>query len=122
MTGRLDDQQVGGTHYKEMAVTPWEFLQSCLTREELRGYFKGEAIVYLAREGAKGGAVDVSKARHVLQRLEELDATTAPVLHQPQALPYTAAQLAGFARELDKLPGFAHIAQALVDISLHAAP
>lgn len=71
---RLDDAQVGGNHYSKMKITPWEFLESCLTEEELRGYFKGEAIVYLAREQAKGGPQDVSKARHVLQRLEQLDA------------------------------------------------
>lgn len=71
---RLDDKQVGGSHYSGMKITPWEFLESCLTAEEMRGYLKGEAIVYLAREAAKGGPADVSKARHVLQKLEELDA------------------------------------------------
>lgn len=70
---RLDDKQVGGNHYSQMDATPWEFLESCLTPDEFRGYLKGEAIVYLARESAKGGPKDVSKARHVLEKLEEVD-------------------------------------------------
>jgi hypothetical protein len=71
---RLDDKQVGGSHYSNMAITPWQFLESCLTPEEMRGYLKGEAIVYIARELQKNGAQDISKARHVLQKLEEIDA------------------------------------------------
>ena len=70
---RLDEGQVGGDHYKKLKITPWEALQCWLTPEELRGYFKGEAIVYLAREVSKAGPMDVSKARHVLQKLEEID-------------------------------------------------
>jgi hypothetical protein len=71
---RLDDKQVGGSHYSNMAITPWQFLESCLTPDEMRGYLKGEAIVYIARELQKNGAQDISKARHVLQKLEEIDA------------------------------------------------
>ena len=69
---RLDDAQVGGTHYSAMQVTPWQFLEACLTPEEFRGYLKGEAIVYLARELQKGGRQDVAKAAHVLQKLLEV--------------------------------------------------
>lgn len=70
---RPDDQQVGGDHYKKLAITPWEALEAWLTPEEFRGYLKGEAIVYIAREASKAGPVDISKARHVLQKLEEFD-------------------------------------------------
>ena len=34
---RLDEAQVGGTHYASMAVTPWQFLEACMTPDELRG-------------------------------------------------------------------------------------
>jgi hypothetical protein len=74
---RLDEGQVGGDHYKKLKITPWEALQAWLTPDELRGYFKGEAIVYIAREAAKAGPIDISKARHVLQKLEEVDAALA---------------------------------------------
>jgi len=69
---RLDDAQVGGDHYSAMAVTPWQFLEACLTPDEMRGYLKGEAIVYLARERGKNGREDISKAAHVLQKLLEV--------------------------------------------------
>lgn len=69
---RLDQQQVGGDHYSKLRITPWEALQAWLTPEEFRGYLKGEAIVYIAREASKAGPVDIGKARHVLQKLEEV--------------------------------------------------
>jgi len=69
---RLDDAQVGGTHYAEMAVTPWQFLEACMTPDELRGYLKGEVIVYLARERKKGAREDLKKAAHTLQKLLEV--------------------------------------------------
>ena len=69
---RLDEAQVGGTHYASMAVTPWQFLEACMTPDELRGYLKGEVIVYLARERKKGGREDLQKAAHTLQKLLEV--------------------------------------------------
>ncbi len=69
---RLDSQQVGGDHYSKLDITPWEALQAWLTPEEFRGYLKGEAIVYIAREQSKAGPVDIAKARHVLQKLLEV--------------------------------------------------
>lgn len=64
-------RQVGGDHYRVMPIQPWDFLKSCLTEEEFRGYMKGNAIVYLAREKAKGGAEDIAKAQHYLDKLME---------------------------------------------------
>lgn len=77
---RLDQQQVGGDHYSKLAITPWQALEAWLTPEEFRGYLKGEAIVYLARERSKAGPLDVSKARHVLVKLEEVDKGLAAAL------------------------------------------
>jgi hypothetical protein len=62
------DTQVGGDHYKKLGMyQPWEVLEHWLTPEEFRGYMKGTAIAYLAREKDKGGDMDVSKATHTLQ-------------------------------------------------------
>jgi len=72
--GRLDEDQVGGSHYRDMDVTPWQFLESALTPEEMRGYLKGEVIVYLARERQKGGREDMRKAAHTLAKLLEVTA------------------------------------------------
>ena len=67
------DVQVDGDHYKKLgAYQPWEVLRRWLTPEEFRGYMKGTAIAYLAREQDKGGMVDIQKAGHTLQGLVEL--------------------------------------------------
>ena len=72
-----NDTQVGGDHYKSLgAFQPWDVLRAWLTPEEYRGWMKGNAIVYLAREQQKGGDQDIGKAAHTLQKLlEELDAS-----------------------------------------------
>ena len=67
------DVQEGGDHYKKLgAYQPWEVLRHWLTPEEFRGYMKGTAIAYLAREQDKGGMLDIKKAGHTLQGLVEL--------------------------------------------------
>lgn len=64
--------QVGGDHYKDMGeYQPWDVLKAWLTPEEYRGYQKGVAIAYLARERKKGGDQDIKKAAHHLQKLIE---------------------------------------------------
>jgi hypothetical protein len=70
--------QVGGSHYKDMAVQPWQAMEAWLTPEEYRGYHKGVAIAYLAREQQKGGLDDIKKAIHHLQRLVEVTDGTTP--------------------------------------------
>jgi hypothetical protein len=65
-------QQVGGSHYKDMSIQPWEALEAWLTPEEYRGYHKGVAVSYLARERQKGGTQDIEKAIHHLSRLVEM--------------------------------------------------
>jgi hypothetical protein len=72
---KAKDRQVGGTHYRDMAVQPWDAMHSWLGGEGFIGYLRGSAINYLARAGAKGPMrEDVKKARHCLDRLiEELE-------------------------------------------------
>lgn len=70
--------QIGGDHYKSLAVEPWSAMESWMTREQFQGYLLGSAIAYLARfntEGVpgKGGLTDVRKARHYLDKLLELE-------------------------------------------------
>ncbi|WP_372362889.1 DUF3310 domain-containing protein [Xanthomonas sp. NCPPB 1325] len=67
------EHQVGGDHYSKLGdYQPWEVLRHWLTEEEFRGYMKGTAIAYLARERDKGGDIDIHKALHTLQGLAEL--------------------------------------------------
>lgn len=64
------DVQIGGDHYKKLgAYQPWQVLQAWLTPEEFRGYMKGTAIAYLARERDKGGDMDIEKSKHTLEGL-----------------------------------------------------
>lgn len=66
--------QHGGDHYKKLGdYQPWLVLKNWLTPEEFRGYMKGAAIAYLAREKDKGGNLDIEKAIHTLQALLELE-------------------------------------------------
>jgi hypothetical protein len=66
-------EQVGGDHYKKLgAYQPVEVLKRWLTPEEFRGYMKGTAIVYLARERDKGGDEDITKSGHTVRLWEEL--------------------------------------------------
>lgn len=62
--------QHGGDHYKKLGdYQPWQVLQHWLTEEEFRGYMKGTAIAYLAREKDKGSDLDIQKAIHTLEGL-----------------------------------------------------
>ena len=72
------DTQEGGDHYKKLGeYQPWEVLKRWLTPEEFRGYMKGSAIAYLAREQGKGGMLDIRKAAHTLQALAEMQGDAA---------------------------------------------
>ena len=65
------DKQVGGNHYKDMAIQPAEFCE----RNKI-GYTIGTAISYLARAGRKPGndmRADVEKAVHTLELWLELN-------------------------------------------------
>jgi Protein of unknwon function (DUF3310) len=67
-----DTRQVGGDHYKTVAIQPWTAMESWMSPEEFRGFLKGNAIKYLARANNKGGAVDLKKAHHYLEKLLEV--------------------------------------------------
>lgn len=61
--------QIGGTHYAEMSVQPWDFMKSCMSPEEYIGYHIGSVIGYLSRHKKKGGQVDIDKALHHMKEL-----------------------------------------------------
>ena len=66
-----DDTQVGGTHYKDMAIQPWELMEILLTHDEFIGYLKGNIIKYSLRQGLKDSD-DIGKLRHYQQKLNEV--------------------------------------------------
>ena len=69
---RADDLQISGNHYKEMAVQPWELMESVLTHEEFVGYLKGNVIKYALRAGRKQGTDDLGKCKHYMMKLAEV--------------------------------------------------
>ncbi len=60
------DQQVGGDHYKDMAIQPSEFIY----KNDLN-WLQGNAIKYICRFSKKGGEQDLDKAIHYLELLKE---------------------------------------------------
>jgi hypothetical protein len=60
--------QVGGDHYKSMAIQPSEFIY----RNNL-GWHEGNAIKYICRHKMKNGKQDLDKAIHYLELLREIE-------------------------------------------------
>ena len=60
------ETQVGGGHYKDLAIQPSEFIH----RNRL-GWCEGNAIKYVTRHREKNGRQDIEKAIHYLELLLE---------------------------------------------------
>ena len=57
-------KQEGGSHYKDMAIQPVEFI----TANNL-GFLEGNVVKYICRHHAKNGAEDIKKAIHYCELL-----------------------------------------------------
>lgn len=68
-----DAVQVGGNHYKTMAMQPWAVMEAVLTPEEFEGFLKGNIIKYAMRQGRKGED-DADKAQHYRIKLAQVRA------------------------------------------------
>lgn len=62
------DQQIGGDHYKAMAIQPVEFIQ-----KNHIGFCEGNVIKYVCRHKQKHGAEDLKKAIHYLKLLLQME-------------------------------------------------
>lgn len=69
------DYQVGGSHYIELSVQPWDAMQAWMSHEQFAGFLRGNCIKYLSRCDSKGGLDDLKKARHYLDKLIDLTET-----------------------------------------------
>jgi hypothetical protein len=63
--------QVGGSHYKDMDLQPWDIMEAMLTPEEFVGFLKGNIIKYALRQGKKDSD-DAGKAKHYIAKLKEM--------------------------------------------------
>ena len=62
------DTQVGGNHYKDMAIQPSEFINKNRIL-----FAEGNAIKYICRHNNKGGKQDLEKAKHYIDMIIERD-------------------------------------------------
>jgi len=67
-----DEYQVGGQHYLDKSVQPWEAMESWMTEEQFKGFMLGNVIKYIARFQDKGGRNDLEKAQHYLDKCLQL--------------------------------------------------
>lgn len=75
-----NDLQIGGQHYKEMGMQPWDVMEAVLSPEEFRGFLRGNVIKYAMRQGKKDSD-DAGKARHYMMKLKEFDETLHQMRH-----------------------------------------
>lgn len=61
---RATERQVGGSHYKTMAIQPSDYI----VRNKL-GWYEGNIVKYITRHATKGGRQDVEKVIHYAELL-----------------------------------------------------
>ena len=61
-------KQIGGSHYKDMAIQPSQFIN----KNKLL-FAEGNAIKYICRHAHKGGKEDLKKAIHYIEMMIERD-------------------------------------------------
>lgn len=66
------NKQVGGSHYKDQAIQPVEYIHA-----NKIGYFEGNVIKYVTRWRNKNGIADLEKAKHYIELLIELESKNA---------------------------------------------
>ena len=67
---RANDRQVGGTHYKDLTIQPWDVVDTWPLEQRI-GFYRGNALKYLMRWRRKNGTQDLRKCIHYLEKLIE---------------------------------------------------
>jgi hypothetical protein len=62
-----NDVQVGGSHYKDHAIQPWDYIIA-----NNLGYLEGNVVKYITRWRQKGGVDDLRKVVHYAEKLIEV--------------------------------------------------
>lgn len=69
---KANEVQIGGTHYKEMGVEPWDVIDTW-PREQRIGAYRAGALKYIMRMGSKDeSSQEVAKGKHYLEKLLEV--------------------------------------------------
>jgi hypothetical protein len=72
LTSMASEYQLGGNHYTNKDIQPWEAMQAWMTEEQFKGFLIGNVIKYIARFQDKGGVLDLQKCKHYLDKLIEV--------------------------------------------------
>jgi hypothetical protein len=64
---KANEDQVGGRHYLEKGIQPWDYIIA-----NKMGYLEGNIIKYVTRYKEKNGIEDLIKAAHYLEKLIEV--------------------------------------------------
>ena len=64
----VNSKQVNGSHYKNKAIQPWDYIVA-----NNLGYLEGNVVKYISRWRDKGGMDDLAKAKHYIEKLIELE-------------------------------------------------
>jgi len=65
-------RQVGGDHYKNMGVEPWDVVDTWPIEQQI-GYYRGGALKYVMRLGSKDEQLqEARKAAHYMEKLIEV--------------------------------------------------
>ena len=66
------DIQIGGDHYKNMGVEPWDVVDTWPIEQRI-GFYRGGALKYVMRMGTKDENVqEIRKGAHYMQKLIEV--------------------------------------------------
>jgi len=79
MTSEVYDKQIGGSHYKDMAMQPSEFIN----KNKLQ-FAEGNAIKYICRHAHKGEVEDLEKAKHYIDMIIERDYPLVPMTEEEE--------------------------------------
>ena len=72
LTEMAREYQLGGDHYTNKKIQPWDAMEEWMSEEQFKGFILGNVIKYVARFQEKGGTLDLQKAKHYLDKLIEI--------------------------------------------------
>ena len=78
MTDSALNVQVDGSHYKDLAIQPVEYIHA-----NGLGFCEGSVVKYVTRWRTKNGIADLKKARHFIDLLIELESRSAALAFPP---------------------------------------
>lgn len=73
MAQQINNDPIRPLHYHEGGIDVFAYGEANFTKEEMRGFFKGNIIKYITRFNKKNGVEDLRKAQEYLKELIRLE-------------------------------------------------